>query len=211
MKNNIIMGFFAFIMCISISLCSCGTVYQSEENGTSSAQNQMTEEITTKTTTTTQPKTTTTQKETTTTTQQETTTTTPKTTTTQQETTTETTTTVPETTISETEQTTKTSSTENDIKKSVENGDYSLVTPEFKQVMDGYEAFYDDYIEFMNKYTSGKYDMMNMLGDYLLMLDKLDKWTKKIDEIDESTLTPADSAYYFIVTMRIEKKLIDSF
>jgi hypothetical protein len=30
----------------------------------------------------------------------------------------------------------------------------------------------------------------------------------KIDAIDTTKLTPADDAYYFIVTMRIEKKLL---
>lgn len=96
-----------------------------------------------------------------------------------------------------------------DIKESVENGDYSLVTPEFKETMDAYEAFYDEYIEFMNKYKSGEVDVIGMLNDYSEMLTKLDEWTKRMDAIDESTLTPADSAYYLLVTLRVEKKLLE--
>ena len=40
----------------------------------------------------------------------------------------------------------------------VNSGDYSLVTPEFKEWMDSYEAFYDKYIAFM------------------LMLSEIEKW-----------------------------------
>ena len=43
-----------------------------------------------------------------------------------------------------------------EIKKAFENGDFSLVTPSFKEQMDNYEAFYDSYIEFMQKYLSGQ-------------------------------------------------------
>lgn len=111
-------------------------------------------------------------------------------------------------TVAETEAPTETTVTEVDGRKAVENGDYSLVTPEFKETMDAYEAFYDEYIAFMNKYTSGEGDMMSMMNDYMAMLDKMEEWSNKIDAIDESTLTPADDAYYLLVTLRIEQKLL---
>ncbi|MEE5993418.1 MAG: DUF6591 domain-containing protein [Oscillospiraceae bacterium] len=95
-----------------------------------------------------------------------------------------------------------------DVKAAVENGDYSLVTPEFKETMDAYEAFYDEYVAFMKKYTSGEGDMMSMLGDYTNMLAKMEEWSAKIDAIDENTLSPADDAYYLLVTLRIEQKLL---
>ena len=95
-----------------------------------------------------------------------------------------------------------------DIKKLVNNGDFSLVTPKFKQEMDAYEKFYDDYIAFMKKYTAGTGDMMSMLNDYMTMLDNLEKWTDAIDAIDESKLTPADDAYFLLVTLRVENKLL---
>lgn len=86
--------------------------------------------------------------------------------------------------------------------------DSSQVTPEFKATMDEYEAFYDQYIDFMNRYSSGEYDMNTMLNDYMDMLSKMDEWSAKIDAIDESQLSPADYQYYLEVTMRIEKKLL---
>ena len=95
-----------------------------------------------------------------------------------------------------------------EIQQAVQNGDYSLVSPEFKATMDAYEAFYDDYLAFMNKYTSGEGDMMSMMNDYMTMISDMEEWSKKIDAIDESTLSPADDAYYLLVTLRIEKKLL---
>ena len=40
------------------------------------------------------------------------------------------------------------------------------------------------------------------------MLDKMTEWTNKINAIDEKSLSPADDAYYLLVTMRVEKKLL---
>ena len=97
-----------------------------------------------------------------------------------------------------------------DIKAAIENGDFSLVDPEFKQLMDEYESFYDDYIEFMEKYNSDSANIINMMGDYSEMMTKMASWSEKIDAIDADFLSPADNAYYLLVTMRIEKKLIGS-
>lgn len=97
-----------------------------------------------------------------------------------------------------------------DIQDMVTNGDYSLVTPEFKAFMDSYEVFYDNYIAFMQKYNSDEGDMMAMLNDYMAMMTELQEWTEKIDAIDEKTLSPADDAYYLLVTLRVEKKLLSA-
>lgn len=110
--------------------------------------------------------------------------------------------------VSLTEQSTEPATTQADGRKAVENGDYSLVTPEFKATMDAYEAFYDEYIAFMNKYNSGEGDITSMMNDYMSMLDKMTEWTNKINAIDEKSLSPADDAYYLLVTMRVEKKLL---
>ena len=108
----------------------------------------------------------------------------------------------PETSESSSEQ------SEDDVRKAVNNGDYSLVTPEFKELMDSYESFYDKYIEFMNKYSSGEMDVMEMMTDYADMLSQMEEWSDKVDQIDETELSPADDAYYLLVTLRIEQKLV---
>ncbi|MBR3269027.1 MAG: hypothetical protein IKI58_09965 [Oscillospiraceae bacterium] len=97
-----------------------------------------------------------------------------------------------------------------DIRKMVEKGDYSLVTPSFKKTMDAYEAFYDDYIAFMKKYSENEANAIEMLNDYMSMMGKLEEWGEKIDSIDEENLSPADDAYFLLVTVRIEKKLLSS-
>ena len=74
----------------------------------------------------------------------------------------------------------------------VNSGDYSLVTPEFEEWMDSYEAFYDKYIAFM------------------LMLSEIEKWEAWEDSFDESPLSPADDAYYLLVTMRVATKLMNA-
>ncbi|MBO4580223.1 MAG: hypothetical protein J5715_08730 [Clostridiales bacterium] len=94
-----------------------------------------------------------------------------------------------------------------DIKKAIEDGDYSLVTPEFKKTMDSYEEFYDEYIKFMKKYTSGKGDLTKMMKDYDKLIKKEEKWIDKMGKIDVSELSVADSAYYLLVTARVEGKL----
>ena len=150
----------------------------------------------------------------------QTTTTAPETTTTTTTTTAAETTTAPETTTKKKKtkpkttkppETTVTKAPEPDpkeIQNAVQNGDYSLVTPEFKATMDAYEAFYDEYLAFMKKYTSGEGDMLAMMNDYMTMMSKMEEWSNRIDAIDTNKLTPADDAYYLLVTLRIEKKLI---
>lgn len=96
-----------------------------------------------------------------------------------------------------------------EIQNMIENGDYSLVTPEFKETMDSYEAFYDDYIDFMQKCNSGEIDLLEMMDNYTKMLTDMEDWTSKIESIDEENLSPADSAYYTLVTLRVSKKLLD--
>lgn len=40
------------------------------------------------------------------------------------------------------------------------------------------------------------------------ILENYQKWTDKIDSIDETKLSPADDAYYILVTTRVSAKLL---
>lgn len=84
-----------------------------------------------------------------------------------------------------------------------------VVTPSFKEMMDSYEAFFDEYIAFMEKYENSD-DTSSMAIDYINIVSKELEWIDKIDAVDESTLTTADDLYYLEVTARVEKKLIDA-
>ena len=125
-------------------------------------------------------------------------------------TTTEAVTTTTTTTAASEEEQTEEDTSDDDIKKAVEDGDYSLVTPEFKKTMDDYEAFYDEYIKFMKKYSSGNGDPSKMLKDYEKLINKEKKWIDKIDKIDVTSLSAADDAYYMLVTLRVQGKLAKS-
>lgn len=120
-----------------------------------------------------------------------------------------------EVTVTETEPAPETTAPPDDslsweaIQNAVENGDYSLVSPEFKQTMDAYEAFCDSYIAFMASYMSGG-DVMAMLDEYYAILEQLEEWEEKIDAIDEELLSAADDAYYLLVTLRVTQKMLSA-
>ena len=76
----------------------------------------------------------------------------------------------------------------------------------FKDMMDSYEKFIDEYIAFMKKYQNSS-DTSAMLNDYTKYMQKFTDFTSKIDAVDESNLSAADYNYYIEVTTRVNKKL----
>lgn len=83
------------------------------------------------------------------------------------------------------------------------------VSPEFKKTMDDYEAFFNEYAEFMKKYANSD-DAMSMLNDYLSMLTKYSEAMEGLDSINEQELSTADYAYYTEVMLKIDAKLIEA-
>ncbi|MCR4950848.1 MAG: hypothetical protein K6A40_05945 [Solobacterium sp.] len=83
------------------------------------------------------------------------------------------------------------------------------IRPEFKEQMEAYEAFFDEYIAFMKTYdstnTSAAY-----LQKYMDFMTKYTDYMEKMDNVDESSLSPEEDKYYLEVTMRIEKKLLEA-
>lgn len=84
-----------------------------------------------------------------------------------------------------------------------------LVTPEFKETMDSYEAFFDEYIEFMEKYENSD-DTTSMMLDLADYMEKYADFMAKIDAIDENELSEADALYYAEVSARIYAKLAEA-
>ncbi len=83
------------------------------------------------------------------------------------------------------------------------------VSPEFKKTMDEYEAFFNEYAEFMKKYNNSD-DAMSMLNDYLSMLTRYSEAIDGLDKIDTEALSAADYAYYTEVMLRIDAKLLEA-
>lgn len=78
----------------------------------------------------------------------------------------------------------------------------------FKEAMDSYEAFYDEYVVFMKKYHDSD-DSLSMLPDYLKLIAKAEEANKKLDEWDSDTLNDVELKYYLEVTSRVTQKLVD--
>ena len=83
------------------------------------------------------------------------------------------------------------------------------VTPEFKEAMDSYEAFFDEYCDFMQTMAEDPTDMTVMLR-YADFMSQYADTMEKLDAIDETELSPADDAYYIEVMARINVKLLEA-
>ena len=89
-----------------------------------------------------------------------------------------------------------------------EEKDTDSVTPDFKEAMDSYEKFFDDYVEFMKKYAESD-NPVGLMADYTEFMSKYTDTMKKLDDIDENELSEADANYYIEVMGRINSKLAE--
>lgn len=93
--------------------------------------------------------------------------------------------------------------------ESVEEDDVSSdgVRPEFKEAMDSYEAFFDEYIEFMEKYSNSD-NAVEMLADYADYMSQYAETMKKMEALQSDDLSTEEAAYYAEVSARIMQKLL---
>lgn len=84
--------------------------------------------------------------------------------------------------------------------------DQNGIRPEFKKSMESYEAFFDEYIEFMSSF---KYEDagLSTLAKYAEFLAKYEKAMSEMDKIDESELTEAEDKLFLETQLRINNKL----
>lgn len=81
--------------------------------------------------------------------------------------------------------------------------------PDFKEAMDAYEAFYDEYCDFMVKYNNNPSDFTLIL-EYTQMLSRLAEMDSSFEAWDESEMNDAELKYYLAVNNRVMQKLIDA-
>ena len=74
--------------------------------------------------------------------------------------------------------------------------------------MDSYEEFFNEYCEFMKKYTNSD-DAASMLADYTDYMTKYTETMEKMDTINQDELSTAEVAYYTEVSARISQKLLE--
>ena len=87
--------------------------------------------------------------------------------------------------------------------------DQNGIRPEFKKSMESYEAFFDEYIEFMSSF---KYEDagLSALAKYTEFLTKYEKAMTEMDKIDESELTEAEDKLFLETQLRINNKLAEA-
>lgn len=80
--------------------------------------------------------------------------------------------------------------------------------PEFKEAMDSYEAFYDEYCAFMEQYNENPTDL-TLIGKYADMLTRLSEMNEKFEAWEDEDLNDAELKYYLEMHSRIFAKLAD--
>ncbi len=78
----------------------------------------------------------------------------------------------------------------------------------FRTMVDEYEAFMNQYVDFMVKYQSSD-DVLGMAVDYGKMMTQYGEWAEKIGEIDESALSSEDAAYYLDAVNRVNQRVLE--
>lgn len=82
------------------------------------------------------------------------------------------------------------------------------IRPEFREMMESYEAFFDEYVTFMDMYNKSDKTDMSLLMEYLDYINKYAEFMDKINNIDESQMSDAECLYYAEVTLRVNQKLL---
>lgn len=109
---------------------------------------------------------------------------------------------------------TRSSSSYDDVAtKQPEKDDQALINgmhPEFKEVMDSYEAFIDEYCEFMKKYTATTSPDTNLVTDYANYINKYKETMNAFEAWKSKEMNEVETAYYLEVQTRVTQKLLDA-
>lgn len=80
---------------------------------------------------------------------------------------------------------------------------------DFRATMDAYEAFMNEYCDFMETYSSDSSNIVAMATDYADMMSRYEDAMEQIDAIDENSLSADDLAYYTEVMGRVNARLLE--
>ena len=79
--------------------------------------------------------------------------------------------------------------------------------PVFKEAMDSYEAFYDEYCDIMKRYMANPTDL-GLLSSYTDMLTKASEMSEKFEAWEDNEMNEAELKYYLDVNNRVTQKLL---
>lgn len=86
--------------------------------------------------------------------------------------------------------------------------DATGMRPEFKEAMDKYEAFYNDYCDIMQKYSENPMDM-TLLTEYSNLMAKAVEVDEAFEKWGDEDLTNEELKYYLEVNTRVMQKMLD--
>ncbi len=92
---------------------------------------------------------------------------------------------------------------------SSDNSNNGEIRKEFKDAMDSYESFMDEYVAFMKKYKDSNGTDMSLMTDYYSYLNKYTKLCQDFEKWEEDDLNTAEMSYYIDVQARVNKKLLE--
>lgn len=78
--------------------------------------------------------------------------------------------------------------------------------PEFKDAMDSYEAFYDEYCDYMTKYYADPTDT-SLLSNYSSLMQQYNEMNQEFEEWGGEDLNSEELSYYTEVNARVLQKL----
>lgn len=84
----------------------------------------------------------------------------------------------------------------------------SGIRPEFKEAMDAYETFYNEYCDFMVNYQKNPTDL-KLITQYGQLMAKMVDVNEAFEKWDESDLNNEELKYYLEVNGRVMQKLVD--
>ena len=83
------------------------------------------------------------------------------------------------------------------------------IRPEFQQAMDSYEAFFDEYCDFMRRYSESDGTDLAMLADYAKIMERYAQVTSDFSNWDSDELSDAEFSLYLEVQTRVNQKLLE--
>lgn len=101
----------------------------------------------------------------------------------------------------------KTEKKEAETEKETEAQKVSGIRPEFKEALDSYEQFFNEYAELMEAYKKNPTDL-TLLSKYADYMTKYADYMGKLDKLKTENMSVEESAYLIEVTARIEKTLL---
>ena len=76
-------------------------------------------------------------------------------------------------------------------------------------MLDAYEEFMDEYIEFMKLYNQNPTDA-ELMSKYFDILTEYTQYASTISKLENSEMTDEEAAYYLEVVNRVNQKLIEA-